>query len=97
MSTRPKATLTRFLTALAHSPELLEAFYENPAQAAEPWGLDSNQIEALQSGNLTAIQEAVQAEMPAGASALVGYWVTVTESQDAPAPTFRIPDWWIFF
>jgi hypothetical protein len=37
----------------------------------------------------------VQAELPAGAAAQVGYWVTVSEDQQAASG--RLPDWWIFF
>jgi hypothetical protein len=95
MSTRPKPTLTRFLTAMAHSPDLLAAFHADPYGTGEQWGLTSEQVDLLLSGNLQAIQEAVQAELPAGASAQVGYWVTVSEDQQAASG--RLPDWWIFF
>ena len=89
--------LTRFLTALSHSPALLEAFHADPAAAAEPWGLTTDQIELLEDGNLQAVQDAVRTEMEEeGSTAYVGYWIMVAEdSQDVVAR--RLPDWWIFF
>ena len=91
----PSLPLTRFLTALAHSPELLRAYRKNPIGTARAWGVtDEDQIAALESGNLAQIQQAVNAEVdPLDATATVGWWIMVEEEEENRG--IGLPDWWI--
>jgi hypothetical protein len=91
----PSLPLTRFLTALSHSPELLRAFSDNRIGTAKAWGVtDQDQLDALQSGKLDQIQAAVNAEVnPLNATATVGWWIMVEE--DAEDRGGGLPDWWI--
>ena len=87
--------LTRLLTALAHSPELLKAFRDDPRAVASDSGVVNDaHLDALASGDLAAIQNAVNEELQGtDADATVGYWITVEEKTRAVA--MKVPDWWI--
>ena len=99
--------LTRFLTALAHSPELLDLYRADVARAVDGWNLSPPQIVALEGGNLEVIQTMVDEELGGAGKASVGWWIRVfgggaePGSKDAESgvafspPPGRLPDWWI--
>jgi len=71
--------LTNFLIAMAHSPELVPRLYARTEDDSfkKDWGLTDDQLEVLREGNLRAIQEAVNAELPAGTDATAAFWIGV--------------------
>ncbi len=101
--------LTRFLTALSHSPELLDLYHADLTRAMEGWGLNGDQITALQGGKLTDVQAEVDKELGVG-KAKVGWWIRVFGGSAEPASAGAepgvayspppgaqggLPDWWI--
>ena len=83
-------SFTSFLIAVCHSPELLEelqAVRDDPDRGLSGWDLTPEQLEILQRGDLTEIQDEVRKEHP---EARVGIWVggaVMVAAVMSPPPT----------